>query len=56
MTIDELLHSEVRVINVGLEIFARDLERQGVSVIQVVWTPPARGDVRLAALLSKLVS
>jgi FdrA protein len=54
MTLSELLKSEIRVINVGLDSFARDLESQGVPVVHVQWTPPARGDARLASLLSKL--
>ena len=56
MTLNELLQSEIRVINVGLEIFAKDLEREKVDVVHVEWTPPARGDARLADLLSKLGS
>ena len=54
MTLDELLQSEVRVINVGLETFAADLEKQNVPVVHVVWMPPARGNPQLAELLSKL--
>ena len=54
MTLDELLQDEVRVINVGLEAFAADLEKQNVPVVHVLWTPPARGNPRLAELLSKL--
>lgn len=54
MKLDELLQNEVRVINVGLESFANDLERQGVKVVHVQWSPPARGNARLASLLSKL--
>jgi hypothetical protein len=50
----EILHKQVRVINVGLEGFARDLESQGVEVVHVAWSPPAGGDPDLAALLSKL--
>ncbi len=56
MTIDEFLHSDSRVINVGIEIFARQLEQQDVPVIHVDWAPPARGDAAIAALLSKLGS
>ena len=50
----EILDNPVRVINVGLEGFARDLESQGVEVVHVAWSPPAGGDPDLAALLSKL--
>jgi FdrA protein len=49
-----LLQSPVQVVNVGLEGFARDLESHGATVVHVEWSPPARGDVRLADLLSKL--
>jgi len=49
-----LLDSPLQVINVGLEKFADDLEAQGVSVMQVDWSPPAGGDPELADLLSKL--
>ena len=49
-----LLDSPPHVINVGLEKFADELEAQGVSVIQVDWSPPAGGDPELAGLLSKL--
>ena len=56
MTLDELLQNEVRVINVGLEAFAVELEKQNVPVDHVLWTPPARGNPRLADLLSKLGS
>ena len=49
-----LLDSPLQVINVGLEAFADELQAQGVSVIQVDWSPPAGGDPELAGLLSKL--
>ena len=54
--IEKLLKSPLKVDNVGLEAFARDLERQGVEVIDVDWRPPAGGDPGLAALLAKLGS
>ena len=49
-----LLQAPIKVVNVGLEGFARDLERHGAPVLHVDWTPPARGDAQLADLLSKL--
>jgi FdrA protein len=49
-----LLETPLNVVNLGLEGFAQDLERHGVPVIHVDWSPPARGDARLADLLSKL--
>ncbi len=51
---DTLLTAPLKIINVGLEGFAQDLERQGVAVVQVDWRPPAGGDPKLADLLSKL--
>ena len=52
--IEELFGSEIRVINVGLEGFALDIDRRGVAVIHVDWAPPAGGDPRRAALLADL--
>ena len=49
-----LLGATLKVINLGLESFARELEQQGVEVLQVEWQPPAGGDPKLADLLSKL--
>ena len=50
----DLLQSPLRVVNIGLERFFHDLERQGVEVVDVDWSPPAGGDPKLAELLSKL--
>ena len=49
-----LIQGSPRVINVGLSGFAEALAAQGFAVIQVDWSPPARGDADLATLLSKL--
>ena len=49
-----LIQGSPCVINVGLSGFAEALAAQGVAVIQVDWSPPARGDADLATLLSKL--
>ena len=49
-----LLNAEVKVVNVGLESFARELAAGGVQVVHVEWSPPAGGDPALADLLSKL--
>ena len=54
--IKKLLEDPLKVVNIGLEGFARELKLQGVEVIQVDWSPPAGGDPKLAALLSKLGS
>ena len=39
-----LLHDGPRVINVGLESFAADLEARGVPLLHVGWRPPAGGE------------
>ncbi|MDH3661689.1 MAG: hypothetical protein OEU92_16950 [Alphaproteobacteria bacterium] len=49
-----LLDQPIKVINVGLEGFAKDLADRDVPVVQVQWSPPAGGDPKLAELLSKL--
>lgn len=49
-----LLEQPIKVVNVGLEGFARELESQNVPVVHVQWTPPAGGNPKLAELLSKL--
>ena len=52
----KLLSTELRVVNVGLELFANDLRSLGVPVVQVDWRPPAGGDQRMASLLQRLQS
>jgi hypothetical protein len=51
---DALLDRPIRVINLGLELFAQELEAAGVPVVHVDWRPPAGGDTRLAALLARV--
>ena len=46
----------LRIVNVGLKDFARDLELNGAQVVHVDWAPPGGGDPKLADLLSKLGS
>ena len=42
-----------RVVNLGLEVFAAELEAAGATVIHVDWRPPAGGPA-VAALLARL--
>ncbi len=49
-----VLGETLRVINIGLEDFARNLREDGVEVVQVDWRPPTGGDPRLAAILAGL--
>jgi FdrA protein len=44
----------LRVVNVGLEVFAEELENAGVHVTRVRWRPPANGDERLVRILEAL--
>jgi hypothetical protein len=50
---DDVLGRPLRVINVGLDLFARVLEDAGVPVLHGAWRPPA-GDATVAALLARL--
>ena len=52
--VNDFFRQEIRVINLGLEAFALELERLGVPVIHVAWSPPAGGDPHRAALLAAL--
>lgn len=54
VAVDRPFTGPLRVINLGLEVFARELEAAGVLVVHVEWCPPAGGDGRLAALLAVL--
>jgi FdrA protein len=56
MKVNTLLQSPVRVVNIGLRRFAEDLKKRDVRVVHVEWSPPARGDPKLRALLSKMGS
>jgi hypothetical protein len=54
MSVPAVFGGPVRVLNVGLELFAETLQANGVEVVHVDWRPPAGGDERLAALLAAL--
>jgi hypothetical protein len=53
-TPDGPIPASPRVVNIGLEGFARDLAGLGVPVVHVDWRPPAQGDIHLAELLLRL--
>jgi FdrA protein len=53
MSIERLLGRPLAVINVGLEVFAQELEADGVPVVHLDWRPPAGGP-RIAAILARL--
>jgi FdrA protein len=52
--VQKLLSTEVKVVNVGLEGFVKDLKHCNIGVVHVDWAPPAGGDPEMAALLAKL--
>ena len=51
---EPLLEGPPRVINIGLSSFADDLKKQDVQMVNLNWSPPARGNVELANVIAKL--
>ncbi len=51
-----LLAGPLRVVNIGLAAFARDLAAHGAAVARVDWRPPAGGKPELLSALQKLSS
>jgi hypothetical protein len=51
----KLFSSELKVINVGLEIFNEALKAQGVNVVQVSWQPPPKLEKEYEDILSKML-
>jgi len=49
-----LFSQSLKVINLGIELFSESLKKQGVTVVHVIWKPPAGGDRELAKLLEKI--
>jgi hypothetical protein len=47
--------SELKVINIGLEIFKEALEAQGVKVAQVAWEKPLKLEKEYEDILSKIL-
>jgi FdrA protein len=54
-TLEELLGGKPVFVNLGVRDFAEALREQGFEVVEVDWSPPAGGDVELAALLDDLL-
>lgn len=50
----DIIGQEIRVINVGLDIFKEALDAQGVKTIQVDWEVPAKGDEKILEILKKM--
>ncbi|MGC5325202.1 DUF1116 domain-containing protein [Brevibacillus sp. SYSU BS000544] len=52
--INQLFNSDLHVINVGLEMFKDDIEKQKAGVSNLEWKPPGGGKPELIAALDKL--
>lgn len=52
--IPKIFDEPLKVVNLGLAMFADSLRAEGVEVIHVDWRPPAGGDPRLANILAAL--
>jgi hypothetical protein len=52
---ESLLQQEIKVVNVGLELFADALRDQEAEVAHVKWHPPADGDAELMAMLDQVL-
>jgi len=51
----KLFTSELKVVNVGLDVFRDALEAQGVDVIQVSWQAPLKLEKEYEDILSKIL-
>ena len=54
--IERLFREELRVINVGLEVFADSITAAGSAVQRTDWRPPAGGNREVGASLASLVN
>lgn len=53
MALNGLFNKELKVINVGLELFFDDLNTIGCEAIQTNWSVPSHKDERVRILLEK---
>ena len=51
----DIIGQEIKVINIGLDIFREALEAQDVKVVQVDWEVPAKGDEKVINILKKMM-
>ncbi|MBN4050770.1 MAG: fdrA domain protein [Alkaliphilus sp.] len=52
--INKLFREELKVVNLGLESFHRELREKKVEVVHINWRPCAGGNKRMIELLNKL--
>jgi hypothetical protein len=50
-----ILREEIKVINVGIVHFMEELEKQGVPIVHVEWSPPKEDDEEIENLLESLL-
>ncbi len=50
-----LFKEEVKVINVGLEYFYKELRKQGVNAAHVIWQPKPELEKDLEDILKKIL-
>jgi len=51
----KLFSSDLKVVNIGLEIFKDELELQNVPVVQVTWQPYPKLEKEYEDILSKIL-
>ncbi len=51
----KLFSSELRIVNVGLEHFYRELKKQNIKVAHVSWTPRPKLEKELEEILKKIL-
>lgn len=54
MSVTDLFSSDLKPINLGLDMFSDDLKSQGIEPVLMDWTPPGGGDPEVIAALSRL--
>lgn len=53
--VPKLFREELRIVNIGLEIFYRSLKDQALEVIHVNWQPPPSIEKELKEKLDRLL-
>ena len=54
MSVNDLFSASLKPVNLGLDMFADDLKKQGVEPVLMDWTPPGGGHPDVIAALSRL--
>lgn len=49
------LSNNMKILNVGLELFYNELKKQGGNVIHVEWKPPVKLEKDIEDILSKVM-